>query len=81
MAFGKELARRKTPGFEAGRKYHITVEKNDGQMRILIDGKEAVRADSEKLVGAGSLGFYVWNSGKFDNLKVYRLPEAAEARH
>ena len=48
---------------------------------LLIDGKEVVRAGSEKLVGAGSLGFYVWNSGKFDNLKVYRLPQAAEARH
>ena len=51
------------------------MEKNNGRLRILIDGKEAVRAGNEKLVGAGSLGFYVWNSGTFDNLKVYRLPD------
>ena len=74
MAFGKELARRKTPGLQPGQKYHVTVEKNDGRMRILIDGREVVRAENQKLVGAGSLGFYVWNSGTFDNLEVYRRP-------
>ena len=74
MAFGKELARRKMPAFQPGQKYHVTVEKNDGRMRILIDGREVVRAENQKLVGAGSLGFYVWNSGTFDNLEVYRLP-------
>ena len=49
-------------------------------MRILIDGREMVRADNQELVGAGSLGFYVWNTGTFDNLEVYRLPEKKEGR-
>jgi len=80
LAFGKELARSETPGLKPGRKYHVTVEKSNGLMRILIDGKEMVRADNQELVGAGSLGFYVWNTGTFDNLEVYRLPVRKEVR-
>ena len=75
LAFGKEVAKVKTPPLKPGRKYHVTVEKSNGLMRILIDGREMVRADNQELVGAGSLGFYVWNTGTFDNLKVYRLRE------
>ena len=71
LAFGEELARADMPKFKPGKKYHITVEKKDALMRILIDGKEVVTADNQKLVGAGSLGFYVWNSGQIDNLEVY----------
>lgn len=73
LAFGNELARSDSVTFEPGRKYHVAVEKKDRGIRILVDGQEVVRADDQDLVGAGSVGFYVWNSGTFDNLKVYNL--------
>ena len=74
LAFGKELARADAPKIEPGRTYHVTVEKRDGSMRILVDGTEVLKVDKQNLVGAGSLGFYVWNSASFDNLMVYALP-------
>ncbi|MDP6354107.1 MAG: hypothetical protein QF473_03330 [Planctomycetota bacterium] len=74
LAFGEELARADAPKIEPGRTHHVTVEKRDSSMRILVDGTEVLEVDKQRLVGAGSLGFYVWNSASFDNLKVYALP-------
>ena len=73
LAFGKELARADAPKIEPGRTYHVAVEKRDGSMRMLVDGTEVLKVDKQKLVGAGSLGFYVWTSAMIDNVKVYSL--------
>ena len=73
LAFGEQLAKADGPKLKPGRKYHIVVEKRDGLMRIVIDGREVLRAEGKKVVGAGSLGFYVWTSAMIDNVKVYSL--------
>jgi len=54
--------------------HHVTAEKRDGQLRLLIDGQEAVTASCSRLFGGGGVGFYIWNSGLVDNLEVYSLP-------
>jgi hypothetical protein len=43
-------------------------------LSLLYDPR-AYRPGKLTNIGAGSLGFYVWNSSTFDNLEVYCLPE------
>ena len=74
IAFDTEICRSTEHLIVTGKKHHVCAEKRGSTLRMLVDGKEILRADGQRLHGSGSIGFYVWNSASFDNLKVYALP-------
>jgi lysophospholipase L1-like esterase len=80
VAFGAELCRANEPKIQPGKTHRVTAEKTGTLIRMLIDGKEVLRADGQRLYGSGSLGFYVWTSAEIDNVKVYALPEERRNR-
>jgi len=74
IAFDKEISRSDASLIVAGKKHHIRAEKRGTTIRMLVDGKEILRAEGQRLHGSGSIGLYAWNDASFDNLKVYALP-------
>ena len=66
-------------GIVQGRKHSVMAENNGKRLALTIDGKPALAAEdprASQMTGA-SFGFYIWNSGFVDDLRVTVLPEAA----
>lgn len=76
------LTRTTAEGFCTGampsKKHRIIVEKREGDLKMFRDGKlELAAHDAFADDKSGkSFGFYTYNTAYFDDIKVYRLPEA-----
>jgi lysophospholipase L1-like esterase len=78
LAFDRELCQSAASLIEPGKTHRVTAEKRGDSLRMLVDGKEVVRAEGHWPFGGGSIGFYVWTSAEIDNLKVTALPEGTK---
>lgn len=74
LAFGAEIARNTNDLAQPGKWHRVTAEKRGTTLCLKVDGQEAVAATQPRLWGGGGLGFYVWTTGRVDNVKVYGLP-------
>ncbi|MDP8229132.1 MAG: hypothetical protein P9M15_06740, partial [Candidatus Electryoneaceae bacterium] len=64
-------------GVIPGRRHQIIVERNEGRLRLIRDGKLELFCEdmfADEITGR-SFGFFTYNLGRFDDVKVYRLPE------
>jgi len=60
-----------SPLIEPGRKYKIVVEFTDKMIRQFIDGKEILKTPVISWAKVNYFGFYIWNSGSINEVKVY----------
>lgn len=74
LLFGDELVRTTDFLIEPGKTYHVIAEKRGDRIRLLVDGREVVSAEGCRPIRGGSIGLYVWNSGRIDNVKVTQIP-------
>lgn len=67
-------------GIKQGVKHKLAAERIDGKINFFRDGKPELAGDdySSDEVKGKSFGLYTWNSGYFDDIRVYALPESKQ---
>ncbi len=69
-------------GFNTGvvpsQKHRIVVEKREGKLRLIRDGKLELATEDmfSDAVKGQSFGLFTYNNARFEDIKVYRLPES-----
>jgi len=74
------IAVNKNSLIEINRKHKVTVEvDDDGTIRQSVDGQETLKATIRRFPEKMFFGFYIWNQGVFNNVKVFS-PHAGEQK-
>ena len=76
---GGELGKTTSTVIQPGKLHHVVVELTDREVRWSVDGKLALSAPARTGLSVRHFGLYVWNSGSFDNVRVYSPNEPTGA--
>lgn len=67
-------------GIVQGRKHRVMVEKSGKRLSLTVDGKRLLEAEDTQAAHMPGLtfGFYIWDSGFVDDVRVTALPDGAK---